>query len=575
MATQSKQARLVLLLVRAQASGKPTSAGFSIAMVLVVVFSALIGVGSLAYRTLSNQAGGSELNASRAARDAAESGTTAIIAELNKVENRRLLVSGSNPGAWGSSNDPLQRNACLSPSIAPLASASTIGSNSWKSVGGNGEYILRSVRYANRDRSRRRVFTYAMAGSGASAGVVDTNFDNDTNSLINLSPVAPGGLPNIGHIEITVEGRIVRNSQTVATATVVKEFEVIPKCCGVSFGEVFNRNTGLPIPNSFGNDQRACRAQGFRGLEELGLVFGFEGGSIAVSGSAGSLLQVNPDGSPGPILPSILCVANSTGGTDCSPYSSLSTAGGPVPILPGIITTPPPPSFEGPASTPSLSITGNTSRNYKIRNDRVEVCTAANCSNNSAWSEVSSCRTVPNSLVARYQCQISQIDPSGNSLIVFDTSGGAIALFFNQPSGTVTLGGRVSLEHRYCASTPSANEVCNTIAPADKFFNLSLFGDQTYNRFDLTGRSEGTSLFVFFRNGGINIAGNNSISGALWSKNLDLKGSFTSATPAIECSSDPNDSSDDNAFCLIRGGTNVTDNGFDWAALRPISTRAY
>ncbi len=93
--------------------------------------------------------------------------------------------------------------------------------------------------------------------------------------LINLEdPDGAGGLipgDNRGFITLTVTGQVVRNGQVVATSTVSREFEVLPKCCGASLGS--NGSGGVNVSGrSLGSDSRYCGLQ-------WGIITGINGGT--------------------------------------------------------------------------------------------------------------------------------------------------------------------------------------------------------------------------------------------------------------------------------------------------------
>lgn len=548
--------RLWLLLLRTGQGRSLRQRGFSLAVVMLVLLVAMVSTGTLALRSSSSQSGSLQLSASRQAREAAENGITEIVGELNRPQNRRLLVSGTSPDTWGSATDTNQRNPCQNLTatvVTPTASAGTAANNTWKSAGGNGQYVLRSVRYANRDRSQRLKYGYATAGSGGASTTEDVNgYDNNTpgapNADVNLDPVASAGLENFGYLQLEVQGRVLRpgsSTDTLATATVVKEYQVIPKCCNRSYSGPSSSSNGSPL-YSFGNDQRACG-----GTADLGLLFGFNGGSLTVNGTAGSLQEVDSSGTPisGNSLPSVLCITTSSTASNCvSPTSTnpIPVAGGTtVPVIPTIFDVDPPPTFGGTGTTAGV-ITSTTKGYYRVKSDLsdIESCTATVSGSNITLSDcedVNFCERVTGSTVANYHCRMNRIRITGGSdVLYFDTSRGSIALFFNEPgnsnnNGTVYVGGSSRLYHRYCSTPPTGLVGCTTTAPAAQFTRLSFFGNQTYNDFTFLGGGETASIFIYFPQGNVQIGGNATASGSIWTKDLTMNGSFTSAAPATNC----------------------------------------
>jgi type II secretory pathway pseudopilin PulG len=604
--------RLLLLLLRTGQNRNQRQRGFSLALVLMVLMVAMVSSVSLAVRSTSSHSGSLQLSASRQAREAAENGITEIVGELNRPQNRRLLVSGTSPANWGSATDTNQRNPCenLNGSVVtPTASVGTATNNTWKSAGGNGQYVLRSVRYANRDRSARLKYGYTTAGSGGASQTEDWgDYDNNTlgapNADVNLDPVPMASasqrppLENFGYLQLEVQGRVLRpgsNTDTLATATVVKEYEVIPKCCNRSFSgpsTSITSSPGTPL-FSFGNDQRACG-----GTADLGLLFGFNGGALTVNGTAGSVQEVSFDSSgnqlPNTSLDAALCITTSTTASNCvSPNSTnpIPVSGGStVPVIPTIFDVDPPPTFGGSGNATG-SIIGSTYIRVKSDSSDLEQCTITVSGGGgggggtptlASCNDVNFCERVGGSSVATYQCRMSHIRLTaggGNDEVYFDTSRGSIALFFNEPgtandNGTVFVGGSSRLYHRYCSTSPTGNDLCTTPAPTSQFTRLSFFGNQTYNDFTFRGGGE-PSIFIYFPQGNVLIGDNSTSNGAIWTKNLTLNGSFTSAAPATNCAKASS------GFCYILRGSLGTGQGggsaalFDWVARSPATTRVY
>jgi hypothetical protein len=587
----------VLLLLHTGRSRTLRQRGFSMAVVLLVLLVAVVGAGSLALRSASSESGGLRLSARRQAQETAESGATAIIGELNKPENRKLLVSATAPESWGSQTDTIQQNPCeqlgSTAAVPPLPSAAAAGSNQWQTAwqdgGATGQYILRGVRHSNRTRSATSTISYTTAGSGGSTRT-DSGYNpaaSNFSSLVNLAPVASVNQENTGFIQLEIQGRVQRNNQTVATATVVKEYEVIPKCCKRSFSGPANSADGTPL-SSLGNDLRACD-----GTADLGLVFGFNGGTLSVSGSAGSVQEVDSTGAViagNGSIGSVLCVTTSSTGSNCkSPVSDAPipiAGGGSVPVIPTIFQVDPPPPFGGTGTAAGIITTSAYLRVNAANND-IEACTTFTVATNGSisitpgsCSNVNYCEKVSGSTVADYHCRMNRIRLNGNESLYFDTSKGTIALFFNQPgtansNGTVYVGGNARLLHRYCSTPPGNNDGCTTAAPPSQFTRLSIFGNQTYNDFTFLGGGESASIFIYFPNGNVQIGGNATAAGAIWTKNLQLNGSFTSAAPATNCVTAAD------GFCYIlrgslSGGTGgATASVFDWVARSPVTTRVY
>ncbi|MFM7393668.1 MAG: hypothetical protein ACKO22_04725 [Cyanobium sp.] len=508
--------------------------------------------------------------------------------------------------------------------VTPTASVGAVASNTWKSAGGNGQYVLRSVRYADRRRNARLRFSYATANAGGANRTENVGgYDNNTpppgvpNAFVNLDPVETATLENFGYLLLEVQGRVLApgsNPDTLATATVVKEYAVIPKCCNRSFSGPSSNGTGsspLGTPLfSFGNDQRACG-----GTADLGLLFGFNGGTLTVNGTASSVQQLNfAPGNNNPLpntsLRSALCITTSSTASNCvSPTSTnpIPVAGGStvrvIPIIfdvdqpqPPDLTSPPSPplTFGGPISTTPESFNSSSKDHFRVNPDNTNQMQRCNPTlatdgsiNPSNCSVVNYCRRVTGSPVADFHCKMNSIRISVGHTVYLDTSRASIALFFNEPSGgtsgTVNLQNNTRLIHLYCGplnnppeTPPSNTEGCNTTAPAAQFTRLSFFGNKTYNNFTFSGGGA-PAIFIYFPKGNVQIGSNAAANGAIWTKDLTLDGSvsFTSAAPAANCAAASS------GFCYIlrrylgagQGGGSAA--LFDWVARSPVTTRLY
>jgi hypothetical protein len=106
-----------------------------------------------------------------------------------------------------------------------------------------------------------------------SAGTFTGNFRD----LINLDdPDGSGTLKagvHTGFIAVEVESKVFRNGVQVGTATVTKEFQVLPKCCGGSFGSNNSGGQNFSGSGSLGSDSRYCGV-------DFGMIVGINGGKF-------------------------------------------------------------------------------------------------------------------------------------------------------------------------------------------------------------------------------------------------------------------------------------------------------
>jgi len=235
------RSRLLLQLINAKPSqprNHPSQAGFSLAMTLFIILTVILGSVAMASRTTLGNLGAAFQGESREAREAAEAGLATVISTLNQEPNRKMLVSTVPLNSWTAANTSLQ-NPCAASGVTPTAAAINFKNGGVSTIAGNANrrFVLRSVEVKNSDRSRR-FFSNAAGTSSNTGSYID--------SLINLDSPA-----NVGYIAVTVEGQVLNANGQVATATVTREFQVVPKCCKLSFGTV----AGQP---AHGNDPRSC-----------------------------------------------------------------------------------------------------------------------------------------------------------------------------------------------------------------------------------------------------------------------------------------------------------------------------
>ena len=125
---------------------KQEELGFSVVYVIIIFAILLVGGSILASRTVSGLLGASYQASNREARETAEGGLIEIINELNKENNRYLLVAGNDQLVWNSTGTQF-RNPCTQwdssgtlknpvATVAPTARAlSFINSASWQQLG--------------------------------------------------------------------------------------------------------------------------------------------------------------------------------------------------------------------------------------------------------------------------------------------------------------------------------------------------------------------------------------------------------------------------------------------------------
>ncbi|MCP9885627.1 hypothetical protein KBY97_10900 [Synechococcus sp. ATX 2A4] len=505
-------------------------AGIALPIAIFAIFAISLGVASTITIATNSRLGSTRLNDSRDAREAAEAGMAIVISELNKRQNRKLLVADVPLNGWSTSSFKL-RNPCA-PDTAPTTAAVGFSNNTVQTItgsGGNRQFVLKTLALKNFDRSARFTSSADAAGPGGISGTRNGSFND---GMVNLTR-APGTDPNsrnVGYIEVTVEGRAIRGGNQVSTARITREFQVVPKCCNLSFG----------APGStHGNDNRFCSESFPR------ILLGLNGGGFNAPGNAHQIRVQNPDGSTSANRPdNLLCFT--TNRAYCGPNLLPRSIDG-VPIQPIEISLPSLPQYPlDPMPTTGITIISNSAANSSTATNakdylrvnaagQVELCNVQDnnplTSAQGAMGEpnlpagfvASSCSSAINSFCtatdagtpqAAYHCRIRKLELSDdtvndgepnrkqNNSFFIDTSRGPIYLYFNaawNPASPVAWSNSRTdaqnrrstnigvvlvdnwddgqIQHLHCAS-PSDTTPCNRKALPDQSSRAGFFSDQ-------------------------------------------------------------------------------------------------
>jgi hypothetical protein len=217
---------LQLLTLSSRPGGQSLRAqrGVALPITIFVILAATLGIASVIAVAANGRLSAARLGESREAREAAEAGMATVISELNRRQNRKLLVADVPINSWDSTDLKL-RNPCSS-TTAPTAAALNLRNNTPVTIagsGGNRQFVLKTIALKTFDRGARYVSSVDAAGPGGTAGVRTGTF---TDNLVNLTRL-PGTDPNVrnvGYIEVTVEGRAIRGGNQVSTARITREF---------------------------------------------------------------------------------------------------------------------------------------------------------------------------------------------------------------------------------------------------------------------------------------------------------------------------------------------------------------
>ncbi len=358
--------RLLVLLLR---SRKRNQRGFGLLLALLAALVTMLSAVSLLIRGQNSLLGDAQQSQARMAREAAEAGLSTLIGELNRPGNRRLLVATVPFTAWkasAESSDTVTKdnvtNPCLysdkttdpesqkrldpSASLLEMANANggtvTLLSNNSRF---RRRFILQRVRLSNNDRTRWYESTRNAEPTQSTSPFND--------SQINFNDAS-----NTGHIELAVEGQLLpadaNNNQVIATATVTREYPVIPKCC--------QQSPGGP-GQMFGNDFRWCTTS-------PPFVVGLGNDEINANGGVHVLQGAKPElrlrTDPNEPSPEILCYMPSSRKQACVGDSSITDAGKnkTIPVRTDSLQFPPLPGLDEDGK-PCVSGTSGCDHNFE------------------------------------------------------------------------------------------------------------------------------------------------------------------------------------------------------------------
>lgn len=590
-------------------AGKKLESGYkshkqegSIALLLLVALAVTVGALAIANSSSNSLLRSAFQDQSRNAREAALAGAETIINELNQVQNRRLLVTPRALSTW--TNDPTsaninfyQNSRCDPPSPGlppspnrPSDEAVGFADGQFRALpgGGNREFRLVSVQKISTKNRANSVTSFSIAdGSGTSS-----NGDYDETAL-NITDGAAANGENISYIRLTVEGKASPpGGGGVSLARVTREFEVVPKCCGRSFGLPLDPSAPLP-PNAaargvHGKDIRICGAsQG--GPGELGLVFGINGGKLSDSGYSGRVITLNDAGQEVRIENVVCALPEDGPATDCAGDSTINTKDGSIPkgYSYDNLNFPSEGAYFGNATnawpwfpettTPAITTAGVIDKNVtglKIDTGNQVVQELRN----GVWTTtgVSYCGRAPvlanvatGATEVQYHCKIDTIEV-GNTDLVVDTANGTLNLYITSKSTKAVdyQGSSAILHERNGVSLQDAG-ITNCSASANDWVNnLRIYGTPTdvnppsditsTQQIALQGTSELTGFFVWAPYSAVEFRGTADFCGRIWANDLTTKGTPVFRVP-------PSSADDDNKNPALQNKF------YDWVA-RSVST---
>lgn len=536
---------LLLLRVRPGRGREPGS----LVIILLAMLGILIGAGTLVSRTTQGQLGSMANSQTYGARKAAEAGISRLIGDWNQQRNRMLLASGSPASTWQSSTKWL-RNPCTTTTVS-LDNATPIGgtgtdleayrTGAWiQVVSGDTtrRYRLRRVTFRNHNRQIASTVYTPAAGKSDSLHSSYPNMSTNTSTVEAPRPFTLGDREiSKGYLEVEVEGQVLRNGTVLASSRVVKEFQVVPKCCKRSYGRTLA--TGDPPDFEIhGNDWRFCDPPSGITPGQLAMVTGLNGGGLMTDNGNSWWLRVDgtnkkvdpiictssaitcdgpdgdtlpdtyPDGSPKQVvidntdgnvgvtsfnikIPDPPAIP--TGDFTMGPNSPQKVNGGG--SLLAEIITPVDDGISGSIDLPSLGL------NQKGR----EFCGYKN---------------------GAFHCRISSIRLPGNKILKVDTTAAPVYLYFQDQSGDIDIKGTAGLQHIY-----NGTNAPSSLADRLQIRGLPRGGNPSSQTFELSGDSVNTSMFVWAPVSNFSLGGNSTFKGLAWVNNLGFFGNTKVTVP--------------------------------------------
>lgn len=389
-------------------------------MVMLVLFTLILGSLTIVARTSSGRVVSAAQGRNREARDVAEAGITEIISELNKESNRKIMVAGVALANWSQGTADLS-NPLVNPCTryTSTGEAGTITTPTAKAIAfKNGWTNLVS---GNSTRSYRLV------------SVTTTDAARATLASPPPDSVNTGQVKTL--LRLTVEGRVSDAAGNVmSTSRVIKEFEVVPKCCKRSFG----RNSAAAT--NYGEDNRFCYSGGGLSIasESInGVVGGLNGGTIS---SSNNVLSIYDSSTPPMLVTRVLCRSDvpAPGVTNPACTGRTMTLGR-ISVVPSTFNVPVPPWPGGNLSFTNLEAPDNNGLYLRVNSSNVvEKCNGNSLSSCVPLSNCAYVSGVSGYLNGSY-CRISEMKADKGD-IVLDTTNGPITIYMDTPESPTSSG---------------------------------------------------------------------------------------------------------------------------------------
>jgi len=553
-----------------KAIAKPDG-GFSLPIAVLAAFLLLLGSLFLANRSSLGLIGSGLITRNKSARDAAETGMSRIVGELNRPRNRWLAVVRNNgvnqdpdfqnagiDDLWQNRNDSavlIERrvNPCVvaqdlaggdaSPDYSGLDPNNAVDRNTYGRWFINSDGSI-SADQGTADRSYRLVRVTRQPYAGA-IGANQRDINNDGNidendRYLSVWRDRQDNPTGVGSVTIDVEGQSYRDGNVIASVILQKTFELTPKCCQVPFGGTHG-NIDYDVDRS---GSTVCLQQ-----IGLGLLAGSQGnnsGSVTIKGRATDI----EDESGGDVSP-IYCIASDQDGcrvdnkdpdisvaivdfklppayTFCTPPKGADSykSNNPCPDAPtGAFDSPFFESNGACTNEPAFAcIDGGDGGGGRGR--------GGGGGGGSSYVIDSSQSGYPNFCRqtidgTQLHCNISKIDlgAGGNKDLFFVTGSRDLFLYFPNSGPVIDQAGNITIHN--CDSYRNS-----TCVASGKTTSLSLFGSNNsvnpQQSIQLTGTAGlDNNMFIYFPTGDVSLRGSSDFQGVLWTNNLSSIGNPT------------------------------------------------
>ncbi len=499
--------------------------GFSMLLVILIALAVLLGGVMLIARVSFGRLGSAYQSQGREAREAAEIGMARIIAELNRERNRRLLVNApivnneDRTYLESSTNQGKLRSVCTL-SLPQLGNTfPTANLKAEQTLDSDRRYQLITVSQPASSSQTEATSPYAKkSNSAANRFAVTMGYDPSgaTTPADNPPTSEP---PRAGELTITVRGTAYRNGVLVASSTLTRTLEVVPKCCRGSLGG---------YRDAFGNDRGACAST---------LGFGLVGGAaendtgvITVQSTSSDIVDGN-----GNNIDFVYCVAttNCSANINSNVGTQVNVADIDMPDVKAAANTTCDKAVVGstlPAAC-NVNLDANASDGSLV-SGTLTLTTPVSASWPANFRSVCSASTPAGASQPLTTCSLNQLDfGNPNRTLRIDSSGGPIRLHFpNSQSGSNTK----TINQRSGGGFLHVNSA-NSGGYPTKITDFSLFGCQSCSPEQLVdlGQGGGAALrfFAYFPRGSIEIGGSSGYAGVIWTNKVKANGNVLMTIP--------------------------------------------